>query len=239
MLAGNVDGGDRSYLSTCKVLNVHLDGGQQVVHAETLFNRWRKERGQSLPSWDGGGYLGWNPAANITQREMLEDVWRLLFQPSPGVQREIFDQMRDLGILHEKFNAVQVRAKDPRLIPSDTIQESTKLDMLETTTSLPNYIYILNTDTIMRLRAFKKYRMRQNYQSISLQILSLESHTTSIQLQPFAYLPSTKEIHCTLTVIVTKVETLKTFIKRLLTFISCKRQAVTATQVALDYFLSG
>jgi len=131
MLAGNVDGGDRSYLSTCKVLNVHLDGGQQVIHAETLFNRWRKERGQSLPSWDGGGYLGWNPAANITQREMLEDVWRLLFQPSPGVQREIFDQMRDLGILHEKFNAVQVRAKDPRLIPSDTIQESTKLDMLE------------------------------------------------------------------------------------------------------------
>jgi hypothetical protein len=91
----------------------------------------------------------------------------------------------------------------------------------------------------MRLRAFKKYPMRQNYQSISLQILSLESHTTSIQLQPFAYLPSTKEIHCTLTAIVTKVETLKTFIKRLLTFISCKRQAVIAIPVALDYFLSG
>lgn len=131
MLAGAVDGGDRSYLSTCKVPNVHLDGGQQVVEAEALFNRWRKEPGQSPPSWKGGAYLGWNPAAGINRREMLEDVWRLLFQPSPGVQRFLFDQMRDLDIVGKKFNAVQVRAKDPRLIPSDTTEESTKLDMLE------------------------------------------------------------------------------------------------------------
>lgn len=61
MLAGKVDGGDRSYLSTCKVLNVHLDGGQHVIEAEALFNRWRKEPGQSPQSWKGGAYLGWNP----------------------------------------------------------------------------------------------------------------------------------------------------------------------------------
>lgn len=74
-----------------------------------------------------------NPYANIpnNQREMLEDVWRLLFQPSAGVQQAIFDQMRDLDIIGKNFNAVQVRAKDPRLIPSDTSEESTKLDMLE------------------------------------------------------------------------------------------------------------
>lgn len=131
MLAGTVDGGDRSYLSTCKVLNVHLDGGQQVLEAQDLFNRWRKEPGQSSPSWKGGAYLGWNPAAGINRREMLEDVWRLLFQPSFGVQRFMFDQMRDLDIVGKTFNAVQVRAKDPRLIPSDAIEESTKLDMLE------------------------------------------------------------------------------------------------------------
>lgn len=132
MWAGKVDGGDRSYLSTCKVLNVLLDGGGSITEAQALFNHWRKEPGQSLPSWSGGGYLGWNPATSITQREMLEDVWRLLFQPSPGVQRAIFDQMRDLSIAGEKFNAVQVRAKDPRLIPSDTIEGSLwELDMLE------------------------------------------------------------------------------------------------------------
>ncbi len=129
MLAGTVDGGDRSYLSTCKVLNVHLDGGQQIVEAEALFNRWRKEPGQSPPSWKGGAYLGWNPAAGVNQREMLEDYWRLLFQPSPGVQRFMFDQMRDLDVIGKKFNAVQVRAKNPTMIPSDTIKES--IDMLE------------------------------------------------------------------------------------------------------------
>ncbi len=131
MLAGLVDGGDRSYLATCKVLNVHLDGGQQVAEAKALFNLWRKKPGQSMPSWaSGSAYLGWNPDASITQREMLEDVWRLLFQPSPGVDRAMFDLMRDLGIVGKQFNAVQVRAKDPRLIP-DSIQESKQLDMLE------------------------------------------------------------------------------------------------------------
>lgn len=131
MLAGTVDGGDRSYLATCKVLNVHLNGGQQVAEAQALFNLWRKEPGQLMPAWSSGSaYLGWNPDAGITQREMLEDVWRFLFQPSPGVQRAMFDLMRDLDIVGKQFNAVQVRAKDPRLIP-DSIQESKKLDMIE------------------------------------------------------------------------------------------------------------
>ncbi len=132
MLAGMIDGGDRSYLSSCKVLNVHLDGGQQIKLAVGLFNRWNAKRGQSPPSWaPDSSYLGWNTSAHIPQREMLEDVYRLLFQPSPGVERAIFDQMNNLGILGQKFNAVQVRAKHPKLIPMGIMDQHWKLDMLE------------------------------------------------------------------------------------------------------------
>ncbi|KAL7501381.1 hypothetical protein ACHAWT_010660 [Skeletonema menzelii] len=135
MLAGLVDGGDRSYLSTCKVLNVNLDGGQQIKEAVSLFNRWRKEPGQSPPSWaPDSSYLGWNPAAHIPQREMLEDVYRLLFQPSPGVERAIFDQMNYLGIQGQNFIAVQVRAKHPKFIPIGIMDSRWKLDMLENVT---------------------------------------------------------------------------------------------------------
>lgn len=135
MLAGIVDGGDRSYLSTCRVLNVHLGGGHEIQQAVSLFNRWHKKPGQSPPPWaPGTSYLGWNPAARIPQREMLEDVYRLLFQPSSGVERAIYDQMVDLGILGQKFNVVQVRAKQPKLIPMGIMDSNWKLDMLENVT---------------------------------------------------------------------------------------------------------
>ena len=124
VLAGILDGGDRAFLQTCKVLNILLDGGQQIVSARDTFNRWRAEPGQSTPSWSEDAYLGWKNGANLTKHELLEDTFRLLFEPSPQLSEAIFDMMNHLDILNTPFDAVQVRAKDPREIPLDAIQET-------------------------------------------------------------------------------------------------------------------
>lgn len=124
VLAGLLDGGDRAFLQTCKVLNILLDGGPQIVSARDTFNRWRAEPGQSTPSWSEDAYLGWNNRANLTQHELMEDTFRLLFEPSSQLSVAIFDMLKHLDIVNTPFDAVQVRAKDPREIPLDAIQQS-------------------------------------------------------------------------------------------------------------------
>ena len=124
VLAGLLDGGDRAYLQTCKVLNILLDGGPQIVSARDIFNRWRGEPGQSTPSWSEDAYLGWSNRANLTRHELLEDAFRLLFEPSPQLSVAIFDMLKHLDIVSRPFDAVQVRAKDPREMPLDVLQQS-------------------------------------------------------------------------------------------------------------------
>jgi len=106
------------HLVEARVLNILLDGGQRIHNAQELFNRWKKEPGQISE-----GYLGWNPKSNVTKHDLSEDVFRILFQPSPQVEREIYNKLIHLDLLDKEFSVAQVRAKSPNLISSDVALE--------------------------------------------------------------------------------------------------------------------
>mmetsp|Transcript_21762 Transcript_21762/g.47349 ORF Transcript_21762/g.47349 Transcript_21762/m.47349 type:complete len:617 (-) Transcript_21762:412-2262(-) len=80
-LAG-VMAGYENTLVRAKVLSMLLKSDQLSVEARSLFNEWRKEPDQ-YPAW-GDAYLGWN--VNATEEvvhDLFEDVFRVLFEPSP------------------------------------------------------------------------------------------------------------------------------------------------------------
>ena len=108
----------QEHLVEAKVLNILLDGGQRIHNAQAIFNQWRKESGQISE-----GYLGWNPKSNVTKHDLSEDVFRILFQPSPQLDREIYNKLVQLDLLDREFSVAQVRAKSPNLIPSDVALE--------------------------------------------------------------------------------------------------------------------
>jgi len=108
----------QEHLVEAKVLNILLDGGQRIHNAQAIFNQWRKEPGQTSE-----GYLGWNPKSNVTKHDLSEDVFRILFQPSPQLEREIYNKLVQLDLLDREFSVAQVRAKSPNLIPSDVALE--------------------------------------------------------------------------------------------------------------------
>lgn len=92
---------------------------------QTQFNTMRREPNQDTPTWSGGqAYLGWNKNQTaIKKHDLTEDVFRILFEPSPEVEKDIFNMMSDLEIINKEYNVVQVRAKDPRSFPEDAIRE--------------------------------------------------------------------------------------------------------------------
>jgi len=110
-----------------KVLNILLDGGQFIHEAWDLFNRWRKEPGQR--ELYKGAYLGWSKNATdagLIDHDLSQDVYRILFEPSPEIQRAIYAKLSNLDILGREYNTVHVRAKDPRIIPDDVALEWTR-----------------------------------------------------------------------------------------------------------------
>lgn len=140
-------GGER--LVRARVLNILLDGGQRIAEATDVYNRWRGQPGQRGTS--AGAYLGWNASAAVGDHDLFEDVFRLLFEPSPDLQRAIHSRLSRLDLLGESFSAAQVRAKHPKGIPYGAmlewvrrqnpgkeiagfgaVREAGKLDMLET-----------------------------------------------------------------------------------------------------------
>ncbi|KAL7536846.1 hypothetical protein ACHAWF_005589 [Thalassiosira exigua] len=118
-LMGVLPGG--KHFVQAKVLNMVLDGGTYITNARDLFNRWRKEANQRPAHPDA--YLGWNKGVSVNDHDLFEDVFRLLFEPTPRLHDAIYDQMSDLDILNGEFAAAQVRAKNPKLIPDDIAVE--------------------------------------------------------------------------------------------------------------------
>lgn len=107
-------------LVQARVLNIELDGGQRKWNAWALFNMWRKEPSQIE---DGTSYLGWNPKSNVTHHDLFTDVFRILFEPSPRLQRAIHDKLTQLDLVNKEYNMAQVRARQPNIIPNDVAIE--------------------------------------------------------------------------------------------------------------------
>ena len=142
-LMGAIPGSEQ--LVEARVLNILLDGGQRIHNAIELFNMWRKEPGQ-VHQFNHDGYLGWNTNSNITQHDLFEDVFRILFEPSPNLQRAIYDKLLQLDIIDREYSVAQVRSKQPNYIPNDVAEEwgkvyapgmnaydiKRKMDMMET-----------------------------------------------------------------------------------------------------------
>jgi len=119
-MMGVKEGGE-TYVQA-QVVNINLDGGQFKHNAWVIFNKWRREPGQILSH--SSAYYGWNPnAKNVSEHDLFEDVFRIMFEPSPSLQEELYHKMKHLDILDKEYNVAQIRAKDPRLISDEIALE--------------------------------------------------------------------------------------------------------------------